>query len=77
MNHGTAAGYVHGCRCDDCRIAHAKAQAAFKSRNMETGRQPPVHGTVNGYVNYGCRCDECRSAGNAQRRAHKQRRRAS
>lgn len=59
--HGTTSTYGnHGCRCDDCRAAHA--MACFEARRRRAGRPVPehVHGTDNGYTNYMCRCPDCR-----------------
>lgn len=68
--HGTATGYQYGCRCGDCRGAHAAANRLARARRAralpETTAQL-VHGTRSTYVNHGCRCSACDEA---QRRAN-------
>lgn len=61
MTHGTT-GYRQGCRCGKCRAAACAYVLAWQRRNGELRRQPPAHGTVNGYCNYRCRCGDCREA---------------
>lgn len=42
--HGTVSAYVHGCRCDDCRLAHGEYQRerrrkrAFEKMQEELGQ---------------------------------------
>lgn len=55
--HGTAKRYRQECRCDECRAANTKYNAALR----ETG-EAPNHGTESGYRNYGCRCVPCSEA---------------
>lgn len=52
-----------GCRCEQCRAAHAAYQArlrAAKRANPDPDRIP--HGTVGGYDNWSCRCEACTRA---------------
>lgn len=56
--HGTTAGYIAGCRGDDCK----RANRAYRDNQRRRGLPDvgdPRHGTVGGYTNYRCRCDRC------------------
>ena len=66
--HGTATGYVTGCRCARCR----EANAARLRRYRRSGPSPTTHGTETGYVR-GCRCSLCSKAGKAAKAASKSR----
>lgn len=70
--HGTTSGYGnHGCRCTDCKAAHAASVKAARDRRAAHAIPSRVHGTVNGYGNYRCRCDRCKRAWAAdERRRH-------
>ncbi|WP_242882651.1 hypothetical protein [Actinomadura litoris] len=67
---GRASGYKRGCRCDDCRRAHADVTAAqTRNRLIRAAADPSLipHGTQTGYINWRCRCEECAAANRAQR----------
>ena len=60
--HGTDTRYNQGCRCSNCRSAHADAGRAYRQRLRErvaAGKATIPHGTTHAYVNYGCRCATC------------------
>ena len=63
MKHGNG-GYRRGCRCDDCRAAHAAYKLDLKERRRRTGRIPRTvkHGTKSTYLNWSCRCRACTAA---------------
>lgn len=64
--HGTPNGYGNlGCRCDECRAAHAANHAAYMRRKREAGEVVGSHGSSVAYDS-GCRCDTCRLAHNAR-----------
>jgi hypothetical protein len=51
MTHGTAGGYVEGCRCDDCTKAHRIAARDYRRRKaevsvLETSDPGPVESAV-------------------------------
>ena len=71
LTHGTPGGYKRGCRCDDCRVAAGNSVLAWQHRNQALRRQPPAHGTLNGYLNYRCRCQECRDVYAAYQREYR------
>lgn len=64
--HGTDSTYVnHGCRCEECKAAHAAYQRTAASSRKERLRANPalvVHGTTSTYTNWLCRCEPCRQA---------------
>lgn len=33
LDHGTKWTYEKGCRCQECRVAHAQSQAEYRTRN--------------------------------------------
>ena len=70
FEHGTASGYNHGCRCDECRDAMRSSRKATAARVLEALKANPEdhrHGTRYGY-DCGCRCDACREEASARRR---------
>jgi hypothetical protein len=40
--HGTRTRYTQGCRCDDCRSAHAAYQRDYRERRADGGAAPVV-----------------------------------
>ena len=66
--HGTATGYVTGCRCSSCRNANAARLRKYR----RVGPSAETHGTVTGYVR-GCRCVACCNADRGRRRDSKMR----
>jgi hypothetical protein len=60
--HGTQSKYSHGCRCDECRRAHADHQGNLVQGHRENPPSWIPHGTIGGYSNYACRCRACTSA---------------
>lgn len=71
--HGTSNGYGNlGCRCEECRAAHAANHAAYIKRQRAAGRVVGRHGSSVAY-DTGCRCDMCRLAHNARSVEKKQR----
>jgi hypothetical protein len=64
--HGTDTGYGKGCRCADCRAAHAEhGQYQREMYRMLAAIDPSVvkeHGTRSAYTQYKCRCEACRAA---------------
>lgn len=59
--HGTNAGYIAGCRCEQCKQGNRDYRAAQKERGLPDV-DDPRHGTVGGFTNYHCRCEPCRDA---------------
>lgn len=65
-DHGHNTCYNRGCRCDECRAAHAAFARAERLKRNPTRRRgplpkPAVCGTTTAYQ-YGCRCSLCRRA---------------
>lgn len=60
--HGTRQGYERGCRCADCRAAHAERFMKLRRSQGIVAREPAKHGTRAMYVRHKCRCDDCREA---------------
>ena len=64
--HGTQLEYKHGCRCQECRKAHAdycRDQSANRKARLTSGKRVKVqHGTMGAYRNWGCRCQKCSDA---------------
>lgn len=59
--HGRVATYRAGCRCAECKTAHAAAHADWRARRGPKLRRGS-HGTLYGYRVLGCRCPRCREA---------------
>jgi hypothetical protein len=78
LTHGSVAYRTAGCRCDDCRSAHAirhfDEQTKLAARLAADPSLAP-HGRVSTYSNHGCRCRPCRGAKSEQNRAQYQARR--
>lgn len=64
--HGTEHMYLnHGCRCDRCKKAAARARSHRRwdaNRRLKNGEVTVVHGKTSTYTYWGCRCDECKEA---------------
>lgn len=64
--HGTPTAYNFGCRCDDCRKAHAEYALLLRRRRRElTAREGLPSNVAHGasaYGNWGCRCEVCSAA---------------
>lgn len=74
--HGTTTAYGYGCKCGDCREAHAayRLELYYRRKNMRRlllGRWmqadlPPDgpwrHGLYSTYMGWSCRCDPCSDA---------------
>lgn len=61
----TSAYTNQGCRCAECREAHAVQMRTNRAARIERARLDPSttpHGTENGYQSYACRCPQCREA---------------
>lgn len=84
--HGTENMYGnHGCRCDECQLAHAvytternhrlgihrPRELVFAERRAEALARDN-HGTETRYT-FGCRCDACRVEASRQRRERRRR----
>lgn len=71
--HGSNAGYRRGCKCADCKKAHAEdvqrnylknhpeQRAAYRKHGGDITHPEFPHGINAGYV-AGCRCEECKEA---------------
>lgn len=75
--HGDARKYAQGCRCDDCRAAHAERHRGQQRRRMSDpeAADRAGHGNASTYQNYGCRCRPCTEANSAKSVAYKAQRR--
>jgi hypothetical protein len=63
--HGTDRSYEYGgCRCDDCRAAHAERVKRNRAERLAAGSL--THGTRSAW-DAGCRCAECRDASSRAR----------
>ena len=63
--HGTATGYVTGCRCEPCTEANAdRCRDMKRSRRQRLADDPSLapHGKASTYSNWGCRCEPCTRA---------------
>lgn len=74
MNHGGYHYVNDGCKCSECRDAHAAYTKAARARRWAS--RTPVggvlvalgaakHGRPATYTNWGCECPLCRAAWNA------------
>lgn len=86
ISHGTRGAYNAGCRCRQCRCAHAEytkkyyasrgvIKANARLQNLLANPGHHLHGTTSGYAE-GCRCDHCRDAARAHYTSPKARERA-
>jgi hypothetical protein len=64
--HGIDGTYRVGCRCDDCKKAHAAEHR--RRRRERTVDDFAMHGKPSTYKNYGCRCEACREAVRVEKR---------
>ena len=64
--HGSDSTYTnYGCRCEQCRAAHAiKCAKSAEDRAARLAADPTIrpHGDRNTYTGWGCRCAECTAA---------------
>jgi len=67
-------GYERGCRCADCKAAHARHEDARRRAMGVPKRRPAEHGTYSKYTD-GCRCGPCRAASAAYARGLRARKR--
>lgn len=88
--HGTNSSYRYGCRCADCRAAHAAHVREYRLRKgMVTNPVGPKpeqtkavrgetarHGTRHSYEILGCRCAHCLAANRQHTRDLYRRRKA-
>lgn len=62
---GSGAGYVRGCRCEECTEANRVRCLRRREERLALILANPelaTHGKYTTYVNWGCRCDPCREA---------------
>lgn len=72
--HGTSNGYTnYGCRCEDCKTAHATTTRERKAARPPLAPDDPRHGLRSSYGNHKCRCDLCRAANTASAREYRER----
>jgi hypothetical protein len=70
--HGTDRSYEYGgCRCDDCRAAHAERVKRNRAERLAAGNL--THGARSAW-DAGCRCPECRTVHNAAHADYRARR---
>lgn len=62
----SAYSYRRGCRCADCKRAHADRQDDYRQRAMDREVPAHVHGTTMGYQFFYCRCERCKAAKSAE-----------
>ena len=60
-SHGSRTCYENGCRCVECKAAHAKHHRLRRRKRGAKPFQAALHGTRSKYVS-GCRCQPCREA---------------
>lgn len=72
ITHGLS-GYQRGCRCSECRAAHAREQVRIRAeRRADPARADRAgHGKRTTYNNYGCRCPECKAVHSQHMRAYR------
>lgn len=69
MTHGLASSYRRGCKCSECRAAHAERIAGQRARRRTTGVDDwAMHGRLSTYHNWGCKCADCTRASRDDRR---------
>lgn len=75
--HGDAKKYAQGCRCTECRSAHAERHRMQQQRRLSDPKAADRagHGNASTYQNYGCRCRPCTEANTAKSLAYKAQRR--
>jgi hypothetical protein len=75
--HGDHRRYLNGCRCNKCRAASRRYQAAWRAekRSDPANADRAGHGKTTTYRAYGCRCEACRAANTADVAAYRARRR--
>ena len=74
--HGLPSTYRHGCRCEDCRVAHTAytvVERAVRAERLAADPTLAPHGKRTTYTNWGCRCALCVTA-NTQQDSRKVRR---
>lgn len=67
-SHGYLGSYSCGCRCDDCREAHAVYRRNRRMLPWRAMKRELRHGRRSTYVNYRCRCEPCRAANTSYER---------
>lgn len=75
--HGDAAKYKQGCRCEKCRAANTRK---YSDRRQQAKTDPSRadragHGKTSTYKNHSCRCRPCCVAHTEQIKAYKAKRR--
>lgn len=75
--HGDHRTYSKGCRCTECRAAHAERHQEQQRRRVSDPKAADRagHGKAPTYQNYGCRCRPCTEANSAKSAAYKAQRR--
>lgn len=80
-DHGSRSTYNnHGCRCDECRAAHAAyvaRRSAERRAELAAGAATLPHGVLSTYNAWGCRCEDCRAAHAARERRYSHQRKAA
>lgn len=62
----------HGCRCVECRTAHARRCAEYRAARRARLDQLVEHG-ASAYSNWGCRCEVCTDGNTVYKRAMRNR----